>query len=43
MVAFGPCFEGDEDVIHAPNEGVDIDRLILAIAIGTAALYELAR
>ena len=43
MVAFGPCFEGDEDVIHAPNEGVSVERLILSIAISTAALYELAQ
>ena len=43
MVAFGPQFPGDPDVIHQPNERVEIDKLIKAIQISTAAMYELAK
>ena len=42
MVAYGPTFPGDPDVIHQPNERVDIDKLVKSIQISTAAMYELA-
>lgn len=43
MVAFGPVFPGDPEVIHQPDECVEIDRLMQAIQIETAAMYELAQ
>lgn len=42
MVAFGPTFPGDPDVIHQPNECVAIDKLMRSIQITGAAIYELA-
>lgn len=43
MVAFGPSFPGETDVIHQPNERVEIDKLIKSIQITAAAMYELAQ
>lgn len=43
MVAFGPQFPGETDVIHQPNERVEIDKLIKSIQITAAAMYELAQ
>ena len=43
MVAYGPTFPGDPDVIHQPNERVEISKLVKAIQISTAAMYELAK
>lgn len=43
IVAFGPIFEGDHDVIHEANESMSIDNLIKNIQIITAAIYELAK
>ena len=43
MVAFGPLFPGDEDVIHQPNERVEITKLMKSIQITAAAMYELAK
>lgn len=43
MVAFGPQFPGDADVIHQPNERVEIDKLMKSIQITAAAMYELAQ
>lgn len=43
MVAFGPLFPGDPDVIHQPNERVEIDKLMKSIQITAAAMYELAQ
>lgn len=42
-VAFGPTFPGKEDVIHKPNECVEIDELILMAKIYGNAIYELAK
>lgn len=43
MVAFGPQFPGDPDVIHQPNECVEVDKLIKMIQIIALAIYELAQ
>lgn len=43
MVAFGPVFPGEPDVIHQPDERVEIDKLIKALQITAAAIYELAQ
>lgn len=43
MVAFGPAFPGDPDVIHQANEAVDLDKLMLSAKIIAAAALELAR
>ena len=42
MVAFGPCFIEDPSVIHQPNEYAEIDKLMQAIQVFGAAMYELA-
>lgn len=43
MVAFGPVFPGEPDVIHQPDECVKTDTLIQSIQITAAAMWELAR
>lgn len=43
MVAFGPLFPGDPDIIHQANERVEVDKLFKAIQITAAAIYELAK
>jgi len=43
MVAFGPSFPGDEDIIHQPNERVEIDKMMKSFQIIAAAMYELAQ
>lgn len=43
MVAFGPIFPGEEEVIHAPNEFAVMDNLVKSIQITAAAMYELAQ
>ena len=43
MVAFGPQFPGDPNVIHQPNEYADIDKLMKSIQITAGAMYELAQ
>lgn len=43
MVAFGPIFPGEEEVIHAPNEYAVMDNLVRSIQITAAAMYELAQ
>lgn len=43
MVAFGPVFPGDEEVIHQPDEFGEIDKLITSTQIVAAAMYELAQ
>ena len=43
MVAFGPVFPGEPDVIHQPNERVAVDQLIRAAQVTAAAMYELAK
>ena len=43
IVAFGPIFPGEPDVIHKPSEYIKIDDLILISKIYAKALYELAK
>lgn len=43
MVAFGPMFPGDPEVIHQPNEYAEIDKLMQSFQICAAAMYELAK
>lgn len=43
MVAFGPVFPGEPDVIHQPNERVAVEQLIRAAKVTAAAMYELAK
>lgn len=43
MVAFGPIFPGDEEVIHQPNEYAEVDKLMKSCQIVAAAMYELAQ
>lgn len=43
IVAFGPIFPGEPDVIHQPDEYITIDNLIKNVQIMAAAIYELAR
>ena len=43
MVAFGPVFPGEPDVIHQPNERVAVEQLIRASQVTAAAMYELAK
>lgn len=42
MVAFGPSFPGDEDVIHQANEYINIENLIKSIKISAISILELA-
>ena len=42
MVAFGPLFPGDPDVIHQPNECVEVEKLLKAVEISMLAMAELA-
>ena len=42
MVAFGPTLPGDPDVIHQPDERIEVYKLIKIIQITAAAMYELA-
>lgn len=43
MVAFGPVFPGCEEVIHQPNEYMEVDQLMKSLQITAAAMYEIAR
>ena len=43
MVAFGPVFPGDPDVIHKPDERVKVTTLLRSIQLTAAALWELGR
>ncbi|WP_300348771.1 dipeptidase PepV [Clostridium sp.] len=43
IVAFGPIFPGEPDVIHKPNEYIKIEDLVLISKIYAKALYELAK
>lgn len=42
-VGFGPVFPGDENVIHQPNEHVEIEKLMRACRITAAAMAALAQ
>lgn len=43
IVAFGPVFPGQPDIIHQPNECITLDDLILNAKIYANAIYELAK
>lgn len=43
MVAYGPVFPGETEVIHQPNEYAVVDNLVKAVQIMGAAMYELAQ
>lgn len=43
MVAFGPIFPGDPDVIHQPNEYAEVDKMMKSFQIVAAAMYEIAQ
>ena len=43
IVAFGPLFPGDPDVIHQVNEYIEIDKLIKCAKIYGEAIYQLAK
>ena len=43
MVAFGPVFLEDPEVIHQPDECADVEKLMLSFQIAAAAMYELAQ
>lgn len=43
VVAFGPLFPGKPDVIHMPNEYIEVEDLILNAKIYAHAIYELAK
>ena len=42
MVAFGPIFPGEPDVIHQPNECVEVEKLLKAVEISMLAMAEMA-
>lgn len=42
MVAFGPVFPGEPDVIHQPDEHIEVKKLMDALKIIAAAMYELS-
>lgn len=39
----GPVFPGEADVIHQPDEHVEVEKLLRALQITAAAMYELAK
>ncbi len=41
-VAFGPCFPGEEDLCHVPDEFMDMDKLMTAAKIYCLAILKLA-
>lgn len=43
ILAFGPQFPGEPDVIHKPNEYITVENLITNAKIYANALYELAK
>jgi succinyl-diaminopimelate desuccinylase len=43
IVAFGPVFPGQPDIIHQPNECIALDDLVLNAKIYAHAIYELAK
>ena len=42
-IAFGAMFPGDENVMHQPNEYINIDKLLKATAIYADAIYRLIK
>ncbi len=43
IVAYGPLFPGDEDVVHQADEYIEIEKLILVSKMYASAMYELAK
>lgn len=43
MVAYGPVFPGETEVIHQPNEYAIVENLVKAVQVMGAAMYELAQ
>ena len=43
IVAFGPLFPGEPDVIHQVNEYIEVDKLIKCAKIYGEAIYQLAK
>lgn len=43
MVAFGPTFPDEPDIIHQPNECGDVDNMMLSYQVMAAAMYEIAK
>ncbi len=43
MVAFGPLFPGEPDVIHKKDEYIELENLVLNAKIYGHAIYELAK
>ncbi|WP_461207511.1 dipeptidase PepV [Clostridium sp. DL1XJH146] len=43
IVAYGPLFPGDEDVVHQADEYIEIEKLILISKMYASAMYELAK
>lgn len=43
MVAFGPSFPGAPEVIHQPNEYIEIEDFMKSLQVIAAAIYELAQ
>ena len=43
MVAFGPVFPGDPDIVHQPNEAMEVEKLMKSIKLVAAAMAEMAR
>lgn len=43
MVAFGPTFPGDPEVIHQANEYIEVDKLMKCLQITAAAMWDLAQ
>jgi len=43
MVAFGPLFPGEPDVIHKKDEYIELENLMLNAKIYGHAIYELAK
>jgi len=41
-VAFGPCFPGDEDPCHMPDEWIDVEKYMMSIRIMAHAIETLA-
>jgi succinyl-diaminopimelate desuccinylase len=42
LLAFGPCFPGEEYALHQPDECITVDHLLLLSQIYAQAMYELA-
>ena len=43
MVAFGPVFPGDPDVVHQPNEAIEVEKLMKSVKLVAVAMAEMAK